>query len=473
MTLNPVTPEHLRALEALLPDGRVGPAPESYLEEPRGRYRGTSAALVRPASTQEVAEVVRFAARERIGIIPYAGGTGLVGGQTAQGLPTLLLSVERLQPEPAINTDDNVAVVGAGMILADVQAAAEAQDRLFPLSLASEGSARIGGLLGTNAGGIGVLRYGNARELCLGVEAVLADGSILSGLRRLRKDNSGYDLRNLLIGSEGTLGIITAACLRLFPRPREEATAFVTTDSPASAVGLLGHMREHLGEALSAFELISRQGLDFLAETLPQVARPFAQNPPWSVLIEAGGGHGAGIATRMEEALGAAFEAGLIGDALVSQNETQSRAFWAVRENLPQANREIGALASHDISVPISEIAAFVEKAGPGIARVNPGFRINCFGHLGDGNLHYNIFPPPGETRAMHESARPEVTGWIHRLATELGGSVSAEHGIGRLKTGDMVRFGDPVKLAVMRQIKAALDPHGILNPGAVIPGQD
>lgn len=469
MPLDPATPELIAALSDRLPEGRVGEPPASYLEEPRGRYHSTATALVRPATTEEVAETVRFAAEHRVGIVPYAGGTGLVGGQTPTGVPTLLLSVERLNRIRDIDADDNVLVAEAGVILQDAQEAAEKVDRLFPLSLASEGSARIGGLLGTNAGGVQVLRYGNARELCLGVEAVLPDGSILHGLKRLRKDNTGYDLRNLLIGSEGSLGIITAASLRLFPRPVDSMTALVATPDPATALKLLNLMRKRLGESLSAFELIHRQGFDFLAEKIPDTPRPFAEPPEWAVLLEATAGEGAEIAARGQAALEAAFEVELIEDALIAQNSQQAASFWEVRERIPEGNRLVGAIASHDISVPISKVPEFIDRGATELHRIDPDFRINCFGHLGDGNLHYNVFPPVGRSRGEYDDQRRAVTDCVHELAHSLGGSVSAEHGIGRLKTGDLERFGDPAKLAAMRAIKAALDPLGIMNPGAVL----
>ncbi|WP_112320439.1 FAD-binding oxidoreductase [Oceanibium sediminis] len=469
MTLTSATPDHVAALAACLPDGTVGPVPESYRTEPRARWEGASAALLKPRTTDEVARIVRFAAEHRIGLVPYAGGTGLVGGQIAPGPATLLVSVERMTAPAEVDPLDNTATVGAGTILSDIHAMTEVQDRLFPLSLASQGSARIGGLLATNAGGVAVLRYGNARDLCLGVEAVLPDGSILHGLKRLRKDNTGYDLRNLLIGSEGSLGIITAAVLRLFPRPRETGTAMVVTESPDTALRLLAHMRDALGEALSAFELIHGQGLAFLDEVLPDTPQPFSPRPEWAVLIEAGAGAGAELTARLEASLVEAFEAGLIADAVIAQNKAQAQAFWAVRETIPEANRLIGSVASHDISVPVSAIPEFIARGGPALRSIDPRFRINCFGHLGDGNLHYNVFPPQGGRRKDHESQRAEVSGTVHALAAELGGSISAEHGIGRLKVADLERFGDPAKLAAMRAVKSALDPLGIMNPGAVL----
>ncbi len=468
MPLQDATPEHIQALAAQLPGDTLGPPPAAYLTEPRGRYHGASTALARPRTVEEVARILRFANEHRLGVVPYAGGTGLVGGQVS-AQATLLLSVERLNKIRSVDAQDNILVAEAGVILADAQARAARADRLFPLSLASEGSARIGGLLGTNAGGVQVLRYGNMRELCLGIEAVLPDGRIHHGLRKLRKDNTGYDLRNLLIGSEGTLGVITAACLRLFPRPVEMGTAMVATPSPTTALALLDAMRQRLGETLSAFELIHRQGLDFLMETLPDTPQPFAELPEWSVLIEAGGGTGADIATRLQAGLETALRDGLVTDGMVAQNAQQAADFWAVRERIPEANRLIGAIASHDISVPISQIPAFIAAAGSALRELTPELRINCFGHLGDGNLHYNLFAEPGQSREAYADQRDRLTACVHDLVDRMGGSISAEHGIGRYKTKDLQHYGDPAKLAAMRAIKTALDPVGIMNPGAVL----
>jgi FAD/FMN-containing dehydrogenase len=368
-----------------------------------------------------------------------------------------------------VNTDDNVIVAEAGVILANVHEAADKAGRLFPLSLASEGSCRIGGNLATNAGGVNVLRYGNARDLCLGLEAVLADGTIIHGLKRLRKDNTGYDLRHLLIGSEGTLGIITAAALRLFPKPETRATAFLEVTSPEAALTLLHRLQSEFAEQVSSFELIGKEGLEFLSETMPEVRLPFNPPPDWMVLTEVSAGATANLDTRFEAVLGEAIEADIARDAVIAQSETQRAELWAVRESIPAANRRIGAVSSHDISVPISAIAEFIRTAPKRLKEIHPEFRINCFGHLGDGNLHYNVFPAKGKTRADYEDLRSAVKTCVHELTHQLNGSVSAEHGIGRLKTKDLITYGDPGKLAAMRSIKTALDPKGILNPGAVL----
>ncbi|WP_299043053.1 FAD-binding oxidoreductase [uncultured Tateyamaria sp.] len=467
-----MTADTAEALCAVLPKDRFSQADDAHLQEPRGRYHGQAGLLARPRSTEEVARLVRAAADLRVPIVPYGGGTGLVGGQVAEEGPVpLILSLEKMVSLRGVFPDENVLVADAGVILADVQAAANEANRLFPLSLASEGSARIGGTLSTNAGGTGVLRYGNARDLCLGIEAVLPNGDIFNGLSRLRKDNTGYDLRHLLIGAEGTLGIITAAALKLFPRPTATGTALLQVASPAAALSLLAVARDHMGDTVSAFELISAQGFAFLAETLPQVRNPWDRTPAWCVLIEVGMSGGQDPATALEQLFEAAVGADLVQDGMIAQNSQQAADFWAIRETIPEANRRIGSVSSHDISVPLGALADFIAEVDRRIAGLG-AFRINCFGHVGDGNLHYNVFPMPGKSRADHDDQRSDIKRTVHDLVHEMGGSVSAEHGVGRLKVGDLERYGDPTKLAAMRAIKTALDPHGIMNPGAVLRSQ-
>ncbi len=467
--LNPADSDFLSRLAAELPDGRLTSAEARHLTEPRGRYLGQPGPVALPRSTDEVATIIRACAAARVGVVPWGGGTGLVAGQVMpEGPLPLLLSLEKMNRLRGVFPSENTMLVEAGMILADIHAAALAADRLFPLSLASEGSARIGGNLSTNAGGTAVLRYGNARDLCLGLEAVLPDGSIFHGLKRLRKDNTGYDLRGLLIGAEGTLGVITAASLKLMPRPAANGTALLAVASPAAALELLGLAQSRLAGLVSGFELIHRSGLDFLAETMPQVRQPFADPPEWLVLIDIGLPQALDPAEALEALFLAGHAAGLVSDGLVAQSEAQRTEFWTIRESIPEANRLVGAVASHDISLPLSEVPRFIAEAGAALAGM-ADWRINCFGHLGDGNLHYNLYPARGRKRGDYDALRAAGTRLVHDMVDAMGGSVSAEHGLGRLKVAELERYGDPAKLAAMRAIKAALDPHGIMNPGAVL----
>lgn len=469
--------DHLRAPEPGFLDGLrqlLGPAgvldpadAAGYLDEPRGLYRGQAAAILRPATTEQTAEILRRASEARVGVVPWGGGTGLVGGQIMpEGPAPLVLSVERMRAVRSISAEDDVIVVEAGATLAEVQQAAESVGRLFPLSLASEGSCRIGGNLATNAGGVNVVRYGNARHLCLGVEAAMPDGSVLHDLSRLRKDNTGYDLRDLLIGSEGTLGIITAASLRLFPQPPETATAFVALESVAAGVALLRRLQASLGETISAFELTSARGLEMVYEHIEGVRRVFAETPPWSALIEVGARD---ARASLEAALADALEQGAALDAVLAESLAQRGELWRLREEMPTANRAVGAIVSHDVSVPIAKLSDFVAAGDRVIAEIDPALQVNCFGHAGDGNLHFNVFPPRGEKAAAWKAKYSRVImDRIHALAHEHGGSFSAEHGVGRLKTADLKRYADPTKLAMMRAIKQALDPIGIMNPGSM-----
>ncbi|WP_022702768.1 FAD-binding oxidoreductase [Pseudorhodobacter ferrugineus] len=467
--LNPADTAFLETLAAALPDGTIGAVEPRYLADPRGRVGGHAGGVARPRSVAEVSQVIAACHAARVGVVPFGGGTGLVLGQVMDGGPMpLVLSLERMRAVRSVHPSENVVVVEAGATLAEVQAAADSVGRLFPLSLASQGTARIGGNLATNAGGANVLRYGNARDLCLGLEAVLPDGSIWHGLKRLRKDNTGYDLRNLLVGSEGTLGVITAASLKLAPIPAAMGTAFMVVPSPAAALELLALAQAQLGGLVSAFELIAKMGLAFLAEKMPEQRQPFAEAPDWMVLIDVGLPDGLDPQQALAAVFEAGAEAGLVLDGVIAQSQAQRAEFWALRENIPEANRRIGAISSHDISLPLGEVAGFITDAGPALAGLGD-WRINCFGHLGDGNLHYNVFPMPGEARAQHENSRAAIKTLVHDMAHARGGSVSAEHGIGRLKVDDLEKYGDPAKLAAMRAIKSALDPHGIMNPGAVL----
>lgn len=467
--LTPCDTAFVTSLAAELPDGTLIPPEPRHLEEPRGRWQGHAGVLARPRTTDEVARIVRACAAARVGVVPISGGTGLVGGQImTRGAAPLLLSLERMTKLRSVFPEENAMVVEAGMVLADVQAEAEKVGRLFPLSLASEGSCRIGGNLAANAGGTAVLRYGNARDLCLGLEAVLPDGSIFNGLTRLRKDNAGYDLRHLLIGSEGTLGVITAASLRLFPRPAARVVAMLVVPSPAAALDLLALCGERAAGLVSAFELIHRTGFDFLAETGFDLRAPFDPVPDWLVLLELELPLGLDAQATMAGLYEAGAEAGLVADGVIATSGTQAAQLWQLRETIPLANRKVGAVSSHDISLPLSEIPGFIAAAPQAIAHFG-AFRVNCFGHLGDGNLHWNVFAAKGHQKGEHEAVRDEVKTVVHDLVHSLGGSVAAEHGVGRLKVADLARYGDPGKLAAMRAIKLALDPAGIMNPGAVL----
>ncbi len=466
VSLAPADDAFAEALAGTLPPGTLVPAEDRHNEEQRGLRRGAARWVARPRDTDGVARIVAACAAAKVGVIPLGGATGLVGGHVAEA-PCLLLSLERMDRIRAVRPLENVIEVEAGCILAAVQEAAAAAGRLFPLTLASEGSARIGGLMATNAGGTGVLRHGNMRDLVLGVEAVLPDGSILRGAHRLRKANMGYDLRHLLIGAEGTLGVICAASLRLVPRPGDEAAGMLAVPSPRAALELLALARGRMGEVVSAFELIDGEGLRMLARELPETRQPLAGPPDWSVLIDVGlAGEGAAGALEAVAAEGA--EAGLVTDGALSRSARERAEFWAVREGIPEANRRTGAIASHDVSVPLEAIPEMVTRGRAAAARIAE-VRVNSFGHVGDGNLHYNLFPAEGRTRGDYADVRDALTRAIHDTVRDLGGAISAEHGIGRAKAGELVRYGDPAALAAMRAIKDALDPAGIMNPGAVL----
>ena len=455
-------------LIAALPEGVVRPLEPRHLDEPRGYFAGQGGLLAVPRNVEEVAAVVRACAEARVAVLPRGGGTGLVAGSVMpEGPAPLVLSMERMTAIRNVWPDEDALVAEAGVTLQQVQDAAAAVDRQFPLSLASQGTAQIGGVLAANAGGTGVLRWGNARALCLGIEAVMPDGSILRDLKRLRKDNTGYSIRDLMIGAEGTLGIITAATLKLAPRPAAVATAMLAVPDPQAALQLLSLAQGMMAGCVTTFELISGQGLAFAAETLPEIRQPLP-GAPWSVLLELSLPKGIDPDAAVEDLLGQAMEEGLVLDGAIAQSGQQAAEFWNLREHLPEANRRIGAISSHDISLPLSEIPRFIEDAGAMIAGMGD-MRINCFGHLGDGNLHYNVFPGAGRSRADYADLRFRLPEAIYQMVVERGGSFSAEHGVGRLKVADLERWGDPVKLSAMRAIKAALDPQGIMNPGAIL----
>ena len=465
--LNSVGPALEAAMAEVLGDANIVSADARYLEEPRGRFSAEPTVVVTPRSVQDVAAVVKLCGEFKTPIVPYSGGTGLVGGQTkpAGGPSAVILSLEKMNTVREVDPAGGVMIVEAGVILADAQKAASDQGFLYPLSLASEGSCQIGGTLATNAGGTQVIRYGNSRDFVLGVEAVMPDGQIYHGLKKLRKDNTGYDLRHLLIGSEGTLGIITAASIRLAAQAQEQATAMAVIPGPDAALDLLKLFQTDMDGLVSGFELMNRLGLSFVREHIPNVDAPFADLPEWSVLIELGGGQGSNLSARMEGAFERAIEGGLVLDAVVAQSQAQSDALWAVRESIPLGNRVVGAVSNHDISVPVSSIPTFIAQADQAVKDLGQ-VRVGAFGHVGDGNLHYNVYPLQGQSRDSLENLRPLIKQTVHDLVHDFGGSVSAEHGVGRMKVDDLKAYSDPTKLAVMQSIKAAVDPLGIMNPG-------
>ncbi|MGE0211389.1 MAG: FAD-binding oxidoreductase [Parvibaculaceae bacterium] len=441
---------------------------EPYLREPRQKFEGSAALVVRPASTQEVSQILKLANAARVGIVAQAGNTGLVGGQTpAAG--EIVLSLERLTRIRGLDALDNTVTAEAGVTLASLQEAAREAGRLFPLSLASEGSCRIGGNLATNAGGVGVLAYGNARDLCLGLEVVLADGRVWEGLRRLRKDNTGYDLKDLFIGSEGTLGIITAAVLKLFPLPAQAATAWVGLADPKAALSLFNLARARAGQRLTAYELLPRIGVEFTsrhAATRDPLTDPHA----WYVLIELSDGEGAPVAEMMEAILAGAIEDGIVEDAAIATSEAQAADFWRIREALSEVQKHEGGSIKHDVAVPVSKVPEFLLRATRAVEALAPGARPVPFGHLGDGNIHFNVSQPVGADRRAYLDGWEAMNEAVHAIVIDLGGSISAEHGIGQLKRPLMTHIKSPVELDLMRALKRTLDPNGILNPGKLLP---
>jgi FAD/FMN-containing dehydrogenase len=433
------------------------------LVEWRERWSGHTPLMLLPQSTHEVASIVAICAETKTPIVPQGGNTGLVGGQIPQG--EVLLSLERMNRVRDIDKSDDVIVAEAGVTLAAVHEAALAIDRRFPLGLASEGSCTVGGNVSTNAGGTAVLRFGTMRDLVLGIEAVLPNGEVFEGIRRLRKDNTGYDLKQLLIGGEGTLGVVTAASLKLFPLPGSTAVAMVGLASPAAAIELLGRAKEAAGSGLEAFELISRLGVELAIRHIPDQADPMGEPHPWYVLIEiTGDAAGAGDLT-MGNLLETAFERGLIADAVVAQTGAQAKALWGLRENQSAAQKGEGPAWKNDISVPVGKIAEFIDLAGEALQRFSPGVRVTPFGHLGDGNLHFDILAAAGADPAAHMAIREDAYRIVNDLVAHLEGSISAEHGLGVMKTHDALRYKQPAAVAAMQAIRAALDPGRIMNP--------
>ena len=440
-----------------------------FLEERRGLYQGQCMAVIQPASAEEVSQCVRLCATNQVSIVPMGGNTGLCGGAVSSA-EQVILSLSRLNRVRDIDSRNNSITVEAGCLLAEVQEAAARQQRLFPLSLGAEGSCQIGGNLSTNAGGINVLHYGNTRDLCLGIEAVLPDGSIYSDLSGLRKDNTGYALKHLFIGAEGTLGIITAATFKLFPQPRETFTALVALPSLEAVIALYNLVREASSDRVTTFELIPQIAIDFTARHFSEHPPPFEQAYPWQILLTLHSTRAEdGFQEHFSGALEQAYEEGMVEDALIAQNIAQAEHCLALREKLVAAQKFEGASIKHDVSVPISRIPEFIERAGQAVEAIAPGARPYPFGHIGDGNIHYNITQPPGISASDFMDQREEVNEAVLEIVHDLGGSFSAEHGVGLLKTDLIPRYKGAVAHRLMRSIKRAIDPHNLMNPGKVV----
>jgi len=442
-----------------------------YLVEPRGLYHGQTPLVLRPQTTTQVAEIMALATKNRIAIVPQGGNTGLVGAQQPNlEFPAIILSLAKLNQIRAIDPIGNTVLVEAGVILEDLARVVDAQERYFPLSLGSEGSCQIGGNLSSNAGGTAVLAYGNARELCLGLEVVLPDGRILNDLRRVKKDNSGYDLKNLFIGAEGTLGVITAAMLKIYPKPRGRAVAFVGLTSPKYALSFLNLAQQFFGPRLTAFELISEISLELSLNFCKTIQPPFIHKYPWFVLLETQSHHDSSVAQNdLTDLLETALAQELIEDATVAANATQENKFWRLRESISPAQKQLGGSIKHDISVPIAAIPDFIEKANAVVEASVAGARVVCFGHMGDGNLHYNVSQPETMSKAEFLTHWVKLNHEIHSLAMLFKGSFSAEHGIGQLKRDELIAFKSPVALELMAGIKKLFDPLNIMNPGKIL----
>jgi FAD/FMN-containing dehydrogenase len=468
-------PAFLEALSARLGPARVltdSADLAGHLVEERGLYRGQALALVRPRSTEEVAVVAAECNRAGVPLVVHSGNTGLVGGGVPFG--GIVLSTERLDRVRELDAVNATITVEAGCILKSVDDAASAVDLTFPLSLPSEGSCRIGGNLGTNAGGTGVLRYGNARDLVLGLEVVLADGRVLNGLKGLRKDNSGYDLKHLFVGSEGTLGIITAAVLKLFPKPHAKTTAFIACPTARSALETFARLRQGAGDTLTAFELLPRFAIDIVMKHGRGAVRPLSGDHAWYALVELSSpDREADLQGRLETVLGDAIEAGLVEDAVIGASEAQNQALWYLREALSEAQGREGGSIKHDVSVPVSRVADFIETASAACEAAMDGVRVLPFGHVGDGNIHFNLAQPVGMEKPAFLAEWGRFNRIVHDIVASMNGSIAAEHGIGLIKRDELTRYKDPVALELMRTLKAALDPGNILNPGKVVAVSD
>src|SRR5215831_4264805 len=441
---------------------------EPFLIEGRGIYYGRTSMLLRPGSVDEVQSILRLANETGTPLVPQGGNTGLVGGQ----IPfdgELILSLTRLDKIREVDPASNTMTCEAGVVLAKAQDAAAAADRLFPLSLGAEGSCTIGGNLSTNAGGTGAVAYGIARDLVLGLEIVLADGRIMNLLSKLKKDNTGYDLRNIFIGAEGTLGIITAAVVRLFPRPRAMETAFVGVPTPAAAVKLLNLAQARVGGTVTSFELIVRNVIEFAIKHMQGVRDPLARKHPWYVLMDVSSQHGEGLRESVEQWLAEGSAQGLAEDATLAASLDQAKAFWHLRHILPEAQKPEGGSIKADVSVPVTAVPEFLEEASAAVKAIVPGCRPVPFGHLGDGNVHFNVSQPIGADTTQFLARWGEVNDAVNKIVLKYNGSISAEHGIGKLKRDSLTKVKDPVALELMRGLKRMLDPDGLLNPGNVL----
>jgi FAD/FMN-containing dehydrogenase len=442
-----------------------------YCQSWRDGWVGEVPLVLRPQTTEQVAEIVRVCAAANVPIIPQGGNTGLTGAaQPHSDMSEVIVSTSRLNRIRAIDPLNDTITVEAGVVLKQVQIAASEADRLFPLSLGAEGSCQIGGNISTNAGGIQVLRYGNIRALVLGLEVVLPDGRVWNGLRGLRKDNTGYDLKHMFIGAEGTLGIITAAVLRLFPKPTATETAFVAVGSPDAGVALLSHMLARMGDTISAFELIGRRIIDFLLAGVPGHEDPMREVHPWYVLLNAASqGAPGSLHAPLSEALAEASETGLVRDGLIAASGAQAGKLWQLRENLVEAQAAAGGTIAHDVSVPVSRIAEFIRRADAALTKAYPGIRPCTFGHVGDGNIHYNPARPPHWEAARYRQERGNINRIVHDIVAELNGSISAEHGIGLSRLAELEHYKTSTEIDMMRALKRALDPKGMMNPGKVL----
>ncbi|WP_295947135.1 FAD-binding oxidoreductase [uncultured Bartonella sp.] len=443
----------------------------SYLVEQRGLYHGRTPLVLRPSSPKEVSEIMKLASATGTPIVPQGGNTGLVGAQQPDESATeIIVSMERLNRIRSIDVEGNLALVEAGVVLQTLQEKVDEKGRFFPLSLGSEGSCQIGGNLSSNAGGTDVLAYGNTRELCLGLEVVLPDGRILDDLRYVKKDNSGYDLKDLFIGAEGTLGIITAAVMKLFPKPQGKAVAYAGMKSPEKALELLLLAQKKAGSMLTGFELMAKVGMEMSLNYVKGARAPLEHESEWYVLLDLSSSHSDGEAgNTMEDILADALQQGIIEDASIAQSVSQQKEFWRLREDMSPAQKLEGGSIKHDISVPIASIPDFISEAAKIIETISPGARIVCFGHMGDGNLHYNVSQPVGADKQAYLSLWGEMNHRIHTLVMSYNGSFSAEHGIGQLKRKELVAFKSPVALSLMRSIKQLFDPKNIMNPGKML----